>query len=95
MIYTPPPPPAIMYQAEENYFPQCKPYYYECDGCIINLAAATKFYVDHFPFTSYYWPRAKIGSNSYQLTSSMSSHEEAMQFLKELIAKIEEANNKH
>lgn len=94
MTYIPPPPPAI-YQAEESYFPQCKPYYYECDGCIINLAATTKFYVDHLPFTSYYWPRAKIGGNSYQLTSSMSSHEEAMQFLKELTSKIEEANYKH
>ncbi|CDZ79875.1 hypothetical protein BN1013_00375 [Candidatus Rubidus massiliensis] len=32
MTYIPPPPPAIVYQTEESYFPQCKPYYYECDG---------------------------------------------------------------
>ena len=54
MAYIPPPPPAIVYQAEESHFPHCKPYYYECDGCFINLAAASKFYVDYIPFMSFY-----------------------------------------
>lgn len=86
------PPPAIVYHVEETCIPQCKPYYYECDGCIINLAAVSQFYVEHLPFTSYYWPYAKIGRTTYKLTSSMGSYDEAMQFLKELTTKIEKAN---
>jgi hypothetical protein len=82
-------PPAIIHNVEESRYSYGKPYFYECDGKIINLSAATQFYVDHLPLTSYYWPCAKIGWNSYQLTTSMSSREEALEFLRELTKKIE------
>lgn len=85
--YSPPPPPQVHY-IEEASHAHGKPYFFECDGKILNLAAATKFYVDHVPFTSLYWPCASIAGNSYQLTASMSSKEEAMQFLRELVQRI-------
>jgi len=86
-------PPPIIYQVEESRVPYGKPYFYECEGRIINLAGATQFYVDHFPLTSLYWPCATVGGHSYQLTASMSSREEAMDFLRGLVAMIEEKNN--
>ncbi|MGL4540014.1 MAG: hypothetical protein ACRCU0_03465 [Candidatus Rhabdochlamydia sp.] len=84
-------PPPIVYQIEDRAF-YVSPYYYECECGIINLAAATEFYVNHMPFTSYYWPCAVIGRNTYHLTSSMASKEEAMKFIKDLIDKIERRN---
>ena len=82
-------PPPIIHQVEENHTSYGRPYFYECDGFIINLAAATIFYIDHFPFTSYYWAYAKIGNSSYCLSSSMNSEKEAMEFLRNLLEKIE------
>jgi len=81
-------PPAIIHQVEEHLVSCGKPYFYECGGKILNLAAATKFYVDHVPLTSFYWPCARIGGNSYQLTASMKNKEEAMKFLRDLTEKI-------
>jgi len=84
MVYIPPP---IIHQVEEarSYG---NPYFYECDGKIINLAAAKEFYVDHVPMTSYYWPSVRIGSTSYHLTSSVDSEEKAMSFLRALTEQI-------
>lgn len=90
--YTPPAP--IIYQicqersATYNAY-RVVPYFYEVDGKIINLAAATSFYIDHIPLTSLYWPKVKIGISSYQLTSAMRSEEEAMTFLRDLVEQIE------
>jgi hypothetical protein len=86
-------PPPIIYQAEEHRTSFGKPYFYECQGRIINLAAATQFYVDHMPLTSYYWPCVKVGGNSYHLTAAMSTKEDAMKFLRDLTTKIEGAAN--
>lgn len=88
-------PPQIIYQATQRAHCdtyQGTPYFYEVGGQIINLAAATSFYVDHLPLTSYYWPKAKIGGDSYQLTAAMESKEEAMAFLRALTTKIEQAH---
>jgi hypothetical protein len=85
-------PPPIIHQVEEARVSYGKPYFYECEGCIINLAAATRFYIDHFPLTSYYWPCARIGGSSYRLSSSVSSEKEAMEFLRNLLGKIENNN---
>ncbi len=82
-------PPPIIHHIEEGRVSYGKPYFYECDGRIINLSAATQFYVDHVPLTSYYWPCAKIGGDSHQLTSSMATKEEALEFLRNLVEKIE------
>ncbi len=82
-------PPPIIYQVEESRVSYGKPYYYECGGRILNLAAATQFYVDHIPLTSLYWPCVKIAGTTHQLTASMNSREEAMKFLRELTEKIE------
>jgi len=84
--YVPPPPSIIHHQESQPSYG--KPYFYECEGRIINLAAATQFYVDHIPLTSYYWPCAKIGGNSFQLTTAMSSKEDAVRFLRNLTEKI-------
>lgn len=84
MVYTPPP---IIHQVEETRS-YGNPYFYECDGKIINLAAAKEFYVDHFPLTSYYWPSVRIGSTSYHLTASMDTSEKAMEFLRKLAEQI-------
>jgi len=83
-------PPAIIQQVEESRSIYTKPYFYEYDGEILNLSPATRFYIDHIPLTNFYWACAKIGGNSYRLASSMSTKEEAMQFLRELTKKIEE-----
>jgi hypothetical protein len=83
-------PSAIIQQVEENRPLYTKPYFYEYDGEILNLSAATRFYVDHIPLTNFYWASVKIGGNSYYLAPSMSTKEEAMQFLRELAKKIEE-----
>ncbi len=87
-VYIPPP---IVHQAEEvrTYG---NPYFYECDGKIINLAAAREFYVSHIPLTSLYWPSVKIGSCTYQLTSSMDTEQKALEFLRDLTEKIRIAN---
>ncbi len=86
--YIPQPAP-IIYEVGESCVSYGKPYFFEYKGRIINLAMATKFYVDHIPLTSYYFPCALIGGNSYHLSASVSSNEEALAFLRELIAKIE------
>lgn len=84
MVYVPPP---IIHHVEETRS-YGNPYFYECDGKIINLAAAKEFYVDHLPLTSYYWPSVKIGSTSYHLSSSVDSEEKAMNFLRNLASQI-------
>ncbi len=88
-------PPPIIHQVEERSISTTKPYFYECDDCIINLAAATRFYVDHFPLTSYYWPCVRVGGNCYRLSASMSSKEEAMEFIRNLLGKIENNSSIH
>jgi hypothetical protein len=85
------PPPPIIHQVEESRV-YGKPYFYECEGCIINLAAVTRFYIDHVPLTNYYWPCAKIGGNCYKLSASMSTEKEAMEFLRNLVGKIENSS---
>lgn len=89
IVYTPPP---IIHQVEEARF-YGNSYFYECDGKIINIAAAKEFYVDHFPLTSYYWPSVKIGSSSYHLTVSMDTKEKAMEFLRKLAEQIHSENS--
>lgn len=89
-VYIPPP---IIHQAEETRS-YGKPYFYEYDGKIINLAAAKEFYVDHIPLTFYYWPSVRIGSTSYRLSSSMESREKAMEFLRNLLSGIVDDSNK-
>lgn len=91
-LYYTPPPIQMISQTEEVRPLSAKPFFYEYDGRILNLAAATKFYVDHIPFTSLYWPCAKIGGNSYQLSNSMKSEIEALEFLRNLTKKITEIN---
>lgn len=91
MVYVPPP---IVYNVEEARTSYETPFFYEFEGKIINLSAATKFYVDHLPFTSYYWPCARIGSSRYTLSDAMGSEEEAMDFLRDLVEKIAHANVK-
>jgi hypothetical protein len=83
-------PPAIIQQVEESRPIYTKPYFYEYDGAILNLSAATRFYIDYIPLTNFYWACAKISGNSHHLAPSMSTKEEAMQFLRELTKKIEE-----
>lgn len=85
VIYTPPP---IIYHSEATRS-YCTPYFYEFEGKILNLSAANQFYVDHIPFTSYYWPIAKIGSTVHHLSSSMDSEERALEFLRQLTKEIE------
>ncbi|HLB52480.1 MAG TPA: hypothetical protein VJK48_02075, partial [Chlamydiales bacterium] len=63
---------------EEHRTSYGKPYFYECQGRIINLAAVTQFYFDHMPLTSYYWPCFKLGGNSYHIAAAMSTKEEAI-----------------
>ncbi len=82
-------PPPIIYHVEESRVSDGKPYYYEYGGRILNLTAATQFYVDHIPLTSCYWPCAKIAGNAHHLTASMGNKEEAINFLRELTKKIE------
>jgi hypothetical protein len=88
-------PPPIIHHVEDSRISYGRPYFYECDGRIINLSAATQFYVDHIPLTSFYWPCARIGGASHQLTASMSSKEDALAFLRELTKKIEGAAIEH
>lgn len=78
---------------EERTISDVKPYFYEFDGCILNLSIATKFYVDHIPLSSLYWPSARIGRDSYKLTSSMDSEEKALEFLRDLVKKIQKERN--
>jgi hypothetical protein len=47
-------PPAIIQQVEENRPLYTKPYFYEYDGEILNLSAATRFFIDHIPLTNLY-----------------------------------------
>ena len=82
-------PPPIIYHVEESHTGRVAPYFFEYDGRILNLALATGFYVDHLPLTNYYWPCVRIAGNSYRLTPSMSSEEEAMNFLRVLAKKIQ------
>ncbi len=42
--------------------------------------------------TNYYWPCAKIGGNCYKLSASMSTEKEAMEFLRNLVGKIENSS---
>lgn len=87
-------PPPMIYSVEENSSTYGKPLFYEYNGQIINLSAATRFYVDHIPLTSLYWPCASIRGTSYQLSSAVSSQEEAMNFLRDLTEKIRVENSK-
>jgi hypothetical protein len=89
------PPPSIIHYVEENHACRGAPFFYEYNGRILNLAAATGFYVDHLPLTTYYWPCVKIGSNTYYLSASMSSEEEAMRFLRDLVERIEGRDTKN
>lgn len=82
-------PPAIIQQVEENRPLYTKPYFYEYDGEILNLSAATRFFIDHIPLTNLYQACVKIGGSTYHLAPSVSTKEEAMQFLRELAKKVE------
>jgi maltose-binding protein MalE len=69
-----------------------KPYFYEYNGRIFNLSAASKFYVDHLPGSHWYWPCARIGGESYYLSDALSTEREALDFIRDLTKKIADNN---
>jgi len=87
-------PMPIPIPCEEEVMHVGKPYFYEYNGHIINLSAVTNFYVDHLPCSDWYWPRARIGGSSYQLSDAFNTEKEALDFIRKLIKEIAENNRK-
>lgn len=78
---------------EESHPIASKPFFYEYNGQVINLALAKEFFIHHIPLTNYYWPCVKIGRTWYYLADSM-TQPEAQAFLRILAEKIMVASSK-